>query len=180
MLENKIKGTPFNNFDTGGYYKWLFPDQKIFIDSRNINDELFNEYYSILKMQPGFRDKLDKYGIDIVIFFEPKLSRYPEIMKQQVTEFLLNNKDWALIYWDDLSMLFARNTPQNAELISKFEYKVFNPYTAVFNQKQFEANLGNYPIALDTEMKRKAATEPQGYFYSGMSDIVRKVMNNRK
>lgn len=55
MLENKIKGTPYNNFDTGGYYKWLFPDQKIFIDSRNINDEIFNEYYSILKMRPGFR-----------------------------------------------------------------------------------------------------------------------------
>jgi hypothetical protein len=180
MLENKIKGTPFNNFDTGGYYKWLFPDQKIFIDSRNINDEIFNEYYSILKMQPGFQNRLDKYGIDLVIFFEPRLSRFPNIMKQQVTEFLLNNKDWALVYWDDLSMLFAKKIPLHEELISKYEYKVFNPYTAVFNQKLFETNLGNYPMALENEMKRKSAAEPQGYFYLGMSDIVKKVMSIKK
>lgn len=180
MIENKIKGTPYNNFDTGGYYKWLFPDQKIFIDSRNINDEIFNEYYSILKMQPGFQNKLDKYGIDLVIFFEPKLSRYPNIMKQQVTEFLINNKDWALIYWDDLSMLFAKRVQKNEDLITRYDYKVFNPYTAVFKQKQFEADLLNYPIALENEMKRKSAEEPQGYFYLGMGDIVKKVKGSQR
>jgi hypothetical protein len=180
MLENKIKGRPYNNFDTGGYYKWLFPDQKIFIDSRNINDEIFNEYYSILKMQPGFQAKLDNYGIDLVIFFEPKLSRYPNIMKQQITEFLLNNKQWHLIYWDDLSMLFVKDTQQNSELISKYAYRVFNPYTAFFYQKQFESNISSDPMALESEMKRKSAAEPQGYFYLGMSDIVRKVMNAKK
>lgn len=176
MKDNGINGTVYNNFDTGGYYKWLFPDQKIFIDSRNINDEIFNEYYSILKMQPGFQGKLEKYGFDLVIFFEPKLSRYPNIMKQQVTEFLLNNKDWALIYWDDLSMLLAKRVQRNEELISKYGYKVFNPYNAVFKQKQFETDVLSYPIAMENEMKRKSAEEPQGYFFLGMSDIVRKVM----
>lgn len=180
MLENKIKGTPYNNFDTGGYYKWLFPDQKIFIDSRNINDEIFNEYYSILKMQPGFQQKLDRFGFDLVIFFEPRLSRFPNIMKQQVTEFLLNNKEWALVYWDDLSMLFAKRVKENEVLITKYEYKIFNPYTAVFKQKQFEADLVNYPIALENEMKRKSAEEPQGYFYLGMGDIVKKVKGSQK
>lgn len=101
-------------------------------------------------------------------------------MKQQVTEFLLNNKDWALVYWDDLSMLFAKKIPLHEGLISKYEYKVFNPYTAVFNQKLFETNLENYPLALENEMKRKLAAEPQGYFYLGMSDIVRKVTSNKK
>ena len=180
MKENNIKGTPFNNFDTGGYFKWEFPEQKIFIDSRNINDEIFSEYYSILRMQAGFQAKMDKYGIDQVIFFEPKLSRYPNILKQQITEYLLNNKNWSLVYWDDLSMLFVKNTPQNLDLISKFEYKVFNPYMAVFNQKQFEANILNSPANLEIEMKRKAVSEPQGYFYSGMNDIVRKVMNKKQ
>lgn len=176
MKDNGINGTVYNNFDTGGYFKWLFPEQKVFIDSRNINDEIFNEYYSILKMQPGFQGKLDKHGFDLVIFFEPKLSRYPNIMKQQVTEFLLNNKDWALIYWDDLSMLLAKRVQKNEELISKYGYKVFNPYNAVFKQKQFETDVLSYPIAMENEMKRKSEEEPQGYFFLGMSDIVRKVM----
>jgi hypothetical protein len=54
IRKTNIKGKPFNNFDTGGYFHWEFPEEKIFIDSRNINDEIFNEYFSILKNAAGF------------------------------------------------------------------------------------------------------------------------------
>ena len=174
-----VSGIPFNNFDTGGYMHWEFPEQKIFIDSRNISDEIFNEYFSILKMQPGFEAKLEKYSMDYAVFFEPKLSRYPNIMKQQITEYFFNSPKWALVYWDDLSMLFLKRTQQNSELISGNEYKIINPYTAVFNQKQFESNVKNFPVLADNEMKRKASEEPNGFYYLGINDIVRKVLLNK-
>ncbi len=180
LKDNNIKGTPFNNFDTGGYLLWEIPDQKILIDSRNINDEIFNEYISILKMQQGFDKKLEKYGVDYAIFFDPLLIRNPNILRQSITEYLIKNKDWHLVYWDDMSMLFLKNVPKNSEVISKYEYRVFNPYTAVFNQKEFEAGLRNFQSTAEKEIKRKAETEPGGYFYLGMNDIVNKVLRSKQ
>ena len=57
MKENNVNGVTFNNFETGGYQMWAFPGQKIFIDSRNLNDEIFKEYMSMLFMNQGFDKK---------------------------------------------------------------------------------------------------------------------------
>lgn len=179
MKENNIKGTPFNNFDTGGYLLWEIPEQKILIDSRNINDAIFSEYLSILRMQSGFEKKLENYGVDYAIFFDPLLIRNPNVLKQSITEYLFKNKDWHLVYWDDISFLFLKNVPQNSELISKYEYKVFNPYTAIFSQKEFEAGLKNFQATAENELRRKADSEPNGYFYQGMNDIVKNVLGRR-
>jgi len=174
--DNNIQGIPFNNFDTGGYMKWEKPDQKIFIDSRNLSDELYNEYNSILKMQPGFEAKLEKYGINQVIFFEPMLTRFPNTIKQNITEFLFHNKDWVLVYFDDLSFLFLKRTPENAEVINKYAYTVFNPYTALFNMPQFNSEVKNSPLAAQNEAKRKLVEEPNGYFFSGMNGMLKQIL----
>jgi len=176
IKENNIKGVPFNNFDTGGYLKWEIPEEKIFIDSRNLHDGLFNEYNSILKMQPGFENKLEKYGINQVMFFDPLLTRFPNVIKQNITEFLFRNKEWALVYFDDLSFLFLKRTPENADVINKYSYTVFNPYTALFNMPQFNADVKNSPIAAQNEAKRKLAEEPNGYFFSGMNAMLRQIL----
>ncbi len=179
MKENNIKGTPFNNFDTGGYLMWEIPEQKIFIDSRNINDKIFYEYMSILNMQADFKHKLDIYGIDYAYLFEPKLIRFPNILKQSITAYFLNDSSWALVYWDDVSMLFLKVLPKNSELISKYEYNVFNPFTALFNQPLFEMNVKNSPVIAKKEIERKANTEPEGYFFQGMNDIAQKVLQTK-
>ncbi len=179
MKDNNIKGTPFNNFDTGGYLKWEVPDQKIYIDSRNINDEIFFEYMSILNMQAGFAQKLDKYRIDYAYIFEPKLIRFPNILKQSVTAYLFSDTNWALVFWDDESMLFLKNVPKNSELISKYGYKVFNPFAALFNRPQFEKDIRDYPEIAKKEIERKAGTEPEGYFFQGMKDIAQRILQSK-
>ncbi|MDD1678654.1 MAG: hypothetical protein LUO93_05670 [Methanomicrobiales archaeon] len=179
IKENQITGTPFNNFDTGGYLAWEVNNQKIFIDSRNLNDELFDEYISILNMQPGYKEKLNKYGVDYAYLFEPRLIRFPQMMRQCVTEYLFNDNNWALVYWDDETMLFLKKIPGFTEVISKYEYKVFNPYTAIFDQKKFEQNIvNNYPEA-QKEIRRKVSTEPSGYFFQGMNDIAQRILRNK-
>ncbi len=179
IKDNNIKGTPFNNFDTGGYLKWEVPDQKIFIDSRNINDEIFFEYMSILNMQGDFSRKLDKYGTDYAYLFDSKLIRFPNILKQSVTAHFFSDTNWALVYWDDESMLFLKNVPKNSELISKYGYKVFNPFTAMFNRPQFEKDIRDFPAIAKTEIERKAGAEPRGYFFQGMNDIAQKILQNK-
>jgi hypothetical protein len=176
MKENNIKGRPYNHFGTGGGLVWNFPDQKNFLDSRNLNDRIFNEYNYIMTMKPGFEKKLDEYGVDYVIYLDPDLIRRPNELKRLVTAYFCRSKDWKLVFWDDKSMLFLKETPKFAELINKYEYKVFNPYTALFFQQEFEANIRNSPETARNEIKRKADTEPNGYLQKGMYDIAAKVL----
>lgn len=180
MKQNNIRGTPLNNFESGGLQIWSFPGQNTFIDSRNLNDEIFNEYMSILYMKPGFERKLEQYGMDYVVFFEPRLVKFPNAFKQVVTDYLFKNKNWKLVYWDDKSVLFLKDLPKYSEIISKYEYKVFIPYTAIFNKKEFEVKIKNSQETASNEIKRKADTEPQGYFYLGMKDMALKVLQNKQ
>lgn len=179
MKVNNVTGNTFNNYETGGYHIWTLAGQKNFIDSRNLNDEIFNEYISILSMNPGFESKLEHYGIDNIIYFEPRLVKYPNELKKYITAYLFKNEKWKLVFWDDRSMFFVRNIPKNAGLIKKYEYKIFNPFTALFYRQEFENNIKNSPQTAKDEIKRKADTEPQGYFYLGMNDIAVKILQGR-
>ena len=73
-------------------------------------------------------------------------------------------------------MLFLRNIPKFDEVIKKFEYKVFNPYTALFFAQEYESNIKNYPEIARTEIKRKSESEPNGFLFRGMNDIALKIL----
>ncbi len=176
MKENKISGTPYNHFGTGGYLVWNFPGEKNFIDSRNLNDEIFNEYNGIMMMQPGFEKKLEDRGVDYVIYLDPDLIRRPNELKNMVINYFSTNKKWKLLFWDDKSMLFVKDIPKFEDVISKYEYKVIRPYTAIFNKPDFENNVKLNPQAAKDELKRKADTEPKGYLFQNINKAALKVL----
>jgi len=177
MKQNNIKGRPYNHFGTGGGLVWFFPDQKNFLDSRNLNDRIFGEYNFIMAMKPGFEKKLDEFGVEYVIYLDPDLIRRPEELKRLVTAYFCRNADWKLVYWDDKSMLFLRNIPKYSDLINKFEYKVINPFNALFYRKDFEATVRNNTEIARNEMKRKSESEPNGYLFRSINEIALKVLN---
>jgi hypothetical protein len=164
IKENNITGRPFNHFDIGGYLTWVMQGEKNFIDSRNLNDEIYDEYNSIYFKYPGYEKKLDKYGVDYVIFYEPELTQNPGILTKNIVSYLSRNPDWKLVYWDDKSMLFLKNILKFSEIINNNEYKVLNPYIALFQAKEFEEILKSSPEQTKIEMSRKNNSEPNGYF----------------
>lgn len=176
IRENKISGTPYNHFGTGGYMVWNFPGERNFIDSRNLNDEIFNEYNSIMVMQPGFEKKLEERGVDYIVYLDPDLIRRPNDLKRLVTSYFSTNKNWKLVFWDDKSMLFVKDIPKFADVIAKSEYKVMHPYTALFNKVQFEASIRNNPDAARNEIKRKTDAEPQGYLFQTLNQAAQKIL----
>lgn len=176
MKQNDIKGTPYNHFGTGGYMVWNFPDQKNFIDSRNLNDDIFNEYNSIMSKAPGFEKKIDKYGFDYVIYLDPDLIRRPKDLQRVCVSYFARNPEWKLVFWDDKSMLFLKDIPKFSGVISKYEYKYFNPYTALFFDKEFKDNIKNNPELTKEEIERKSQTEPNGNLFLGMEQEVRGIL----
>ncbi len=176
MKENNIKGKPFNQFGTGGTLVWYFPDQKNFIDSRNLNDDIFNEYSRILSMQPGFEKKLDEYGVDYVIYLDPDLVRRPDEMKRLIINYLSRKPAWKLVFWDDKSLLFLRDEPKYSEIINKYEYKILNPFIYYENSQEVLNKAKNDRDETKLEVDRKSQSEPNGFIFQNMKQNLIKIL----
>ncbi len=167
MKENKINEIgerPFNHFGTGGFLIWNFPDSKNFIDSRNLNDSIFNEYNIILNKRPGFEKKFKDYNFDYIIYLAPDLIRMPQEMEQTIISYLSKvNNDWKLVFWDDKSFLYVKNIPKFQDIVNKYEYKYINQYNFYYQQNMIQKGLTEDREQLMKEIKRKTTEENQGF-----------------
>lgn len=166
MKENKITEIgekPLNHFGTGGYLIWNFPNAKNFIDSRNLNDNIFNEYNGLMGKRPGFEKKLNDYNIDYVMYLAPDLVRAPQEMQQTIISYLSQKSDeWKLVFWDDKSFLFVRNIPKFKEVVDKYEYKFVTPFNIVYQPQSVDKGFKNSLEEFKKEVNRQKALEPNG------------------
>lgn len=133
IQEQNIKG-PMFNLEEGGYFIWrLWPGEKVFFDGRN---EVYagaplDDYLSILKQNSGWRDLVDKkYDINyFVMWYRPPIDVYAN----NVAVSLMNEEGFKLVYWDDVSLILVRDTPENAGVIKKYGYEVINPFRDPLN-----------------------------------------------
>ncbi len=179
MKENNIpeKGEKvLNHFGTGGYLIWNFPDEKNFIDSRNLNDSIYYEYANIMGMAPGFDQKIQNYGVDYFIYLAPDLVRIPQEMQNTPISYFSQNDEWKLVFWDDKSFLFVKNTPQFADVISKYEYKYVTPYNFVYNNAKLQQGLESDKDRFKKEYERKLFEEPNGLIINNFKSQFGQIM----
>ena len=174
----EIGKRPFNHFGTGGSLVWNFPESKNFIDSRNLNDEIFNEYNGIISKRPGFDKKLEEHDIDYAIYLAPDLVRMPQEMENTIISYFSKSNDWKLIFWDDKSFLFVKDLPKFKELIDKCEYKYATPYNFMYRKGVLENSLLNDKDRLKKEINRKASEEPGGAFTKSLIQVYGNKINN--
>ncbi len=166
MRNNKIPEIgqkPLNHFGSGGFLVWNFPESKNFIDSRNLNDEIFNEYNTLIAKRPGFESKLKQYDFDYSLYLAPDLVRAPAEMEQTIISYFSKKpEDWKLVFWDDKSFLFLKNLPKFKEIIDKYEYKFVTPYNFGYQKQVLDNGFKNDPERVKAEIERKLAEEPNG------------------
>jgi hypothetical protein len=177
VKENNISGKAYNYFESGGILVWSIPGQKNFIDSRNLNDDIYFEYRSIMTKGAGFADKIEKYGFDFIIYVDPDLIRRPQTLQSNIISYFSDNPNWKLVYWDDRSFLFLKNEERYAELIKKYEYKILNLYDYVGNQQLFNSRVKSNPELAKYELERKFYSEPNGAIYQNMKNQITKILN---
>lgn len=148
MDKQNISGRVFNLFQWGGYIIWRdFPKRTVFVDGRGYLTEDLLEKTITARNNRAFLDELQKtYG------FESILVNYPEgeNMKQDI---FLSHKDWALVYWDDYSLLFLKRGEQYGGIINNDEYRFVNP-EGDFNKIKSVMHDENYTQGLIKELKR--------------------------
>lgn len=181
MREHKIPETgqrPLNHFGSGGYLVWNFPESKNFIDSRNLNDEIFSEYNTLIAKRPGFENKLKQYDFDYSIYLAPDLVRAPAEMEQTIISYFSKKQDdWKLVFWDDKSFLFLKNLPKFKEIIDKYEYKYVTPYNFGYQKQSIENGMKNDPERVKSEINRKLSTESNGVIINTIQNSLTSKLN---
>lgn len=174
MKENNIPALgqkPLNHFGSGGFLVWNFPESKNFIDSRNLNDEIFNEYNSLISKKPGFENKLKSYDFDYSLYLAPDLVRAPKEMEQTIISYFSKHPDeWKLVFWDDKSFLFIKNLPKFKEVIDKYEYKYLSPYNFLYQKSVMDKAVIDDSEQFKKELNRKLSEEPTGLIINKINE----------
>ena len=181
MKETKITEKSdkiFNHFGTGGFFIWNFPGKQNFIDSRNLNDDIFYKYNKLIAKRPGFEQKLDEYGIEYSIYLAPDLVRAPQEMEQTIISYFSKHKDWKLIFWDDKSFLFVKNIPKFNDMITKYSYDYITPYNVIYQKNMIEKGITENKAKVKEELNRKNSEEPNGVIINTVNKQYSNKINN--
>jgi hypothetical protein len=123
LLAHRITAPMFNSYEYGGYLMWrLWPQERVFIDGRALNESVFQDYARILYNHDETGGKsapqlLDKYGVQAIVMngFEYVTGNLyklaPALADPQQTE-------WRLVYSDPQAMVFLRHPPPDVQPLS--------------------------------------------------------------
>jgi hypothetical protein len=146
FIETKgIQGPFFNDYGFGGYWIWRFHKKpSAFIDGRYPTVEGYVELWDAVRRAQagppsGWNRFLESYGVRAAILpYPPQTPQSPSIF-----EAYFPRSRWALVYWDDLCLVFAKRAPVNQRVIQECEFKSFFPDVglAKFSRQVREINL---------------------------------------
>ena len=125
MDRGNITGKIFNKPEWGQYVVWRdFPKRTVFVDGRfGLPLDLLQKMRVAGRVPSALDDLHEKYG------FESVLLGYPEDTAETnyTVDAVLRNPGWALVYWDDVSLLYLKKGGIYDSLIKRDEYKYIKP-----------------------------------------------------
>ncbi|HUX35643.1 MAG TPA: hypothetical protein VMV71_01260 [Candidatus Paceibacterota bacterium] len=130
IKNNNLRGPLFNLYNEGCYLIFrLWPEDKVFIDGRSevYRGQPIIDFFTIFGMHTGWEKLMnEKYGINYFFFdsyYNPGIRKFVEPLVDELIK-----KNFHLVYWDDLTIILVRDTPENKALIDKYGLKYVNPY----------------------------------------------------
>jgi hypothetical protein len=159
LKENRIAGNMFNAYVWGGYLMWsLYPDYRVFVDGRGLIPEVFFQEVRVLEASqkpvegiPEWKAILNAYNVDFIVTFS--VGNFTGRLVPLIPA-LLNDPGWHLIYMDNISLIFMRDSVENQEMISRYSF----PKEWLWNE-----------VAVEAALKAHDATN-RGNYYETMGD----------
>lgn len=116
-----LKGPIFSNYDIGGYLIYhLQGREKVFVDNRQeaFPQDFFRKVYIPMQEDPAvWKDLLKKYGFNVVYFYRRDITPWGQ-------PFLIDrvrDAQWAPVFVDDYTIIFARRGSVDQGVIDRFE-----------------------------------------------------------
>ncbi len=118
LQSHPVSGNLWNTYEYGGYLIWrLWPQQKVFIDGRALNESVYQDYQKIL-YSPERDALLSKYAAGTIVlngFEYGSGTLYPIVLALGNPA----NTDWKLVYEDAQALVFMRQVPAGVQEIPK-------------------------------------------------------------
>jgi tetratricopeptide (TPR) repeat protein len=125
-----VGGRLFNAFHFGGYIGWRdFPRRAPIIDGRGFAAPRLLEEIHFARVHPEHLERLR-----VLFGLEAAVMDYPSYSGDAVEEVLgpdadaaLTSPSWALVYWDDVALVYLRRGGRYAAVIERDEYRYVKP-----------------------------------------------------
>lgn len=155
IQSSPLKPQLFNDYNSGGYLIYrLRKPWKAFIDGRVdiYGPKGVERYTRMMAGKDDWEKSFSKYNINTVMLDYLTISRLPYLERQ-----LWESPEWALVYWDDLSLIYVREETIPEEFIKQHAYKQINPtWPASEVTKAISANTD----AANAELQRTIRDNP--------------------
>lgn len=103
LMRQSINGNMFNSDEFGDYLIYRgFPSYKVFIDGRldMYGSDRLREYNRVVHFEKGWESVLEKYRVSWILFET----------ESGFTRYLLQDKEWALVYSDPVASIFVKKS----------------------------------------------------------------------
>jgi hypothetical protein len=103
IREQTPPGLMFNSYNWGGYILYALPEYPVFVDGRTdlYGDALLTTYLRTALANPGWRDMLDEYAVNLVLV---------ETGSRLALE-LAEEAGWRQMHEDELASIYTREAP---------------------------------------------------------------------
>jgi len=173
----KLPGPYYNDYPFGSYWLWRFKgDPGAFIDGRLGNvegyDEVLDQILAAQRTAELWNALMDRYGISTAMV------RYPFPSHSHETSLFRRyfpRQRWALVYWDDLGLVFVRRLPANRDLIARHEFKVVEPDATLESVSDILAADPSLRLGWVPELQRNLLAHPASRRTRQWLDAITKV-----
>jgi tetratricopeptide (TPR) repeat protein len=112
---NNLPGNLFNDYSIGTYLNWrLFPARKTFIDGHTYTPDRLAYYRQVMAGSVPYQQVVDQYHVNVFILSHKSSEARDLIAK------LYRDEHWALVYFDEVAVVFLKTTTENEALIARY------------------------------------------------------------
>ena len=97
----------------------MWPDEKVFVDGRPeaYGQEFFDKIYKPMQEDPAIWAKLsEQYNVNYILFAYTDITPWAQTFLNRISK----DKNWPMVYLDNNSVIFLKNTPINKAIIAKY------------------------------------------------------------
>ena len=131
VVDNKISGPVFNNFDAGSFLEYRIWPEKAFIDGRPeaFPANFFSRVYIPMQEKPEvWEKKAEEYDFNYIFFSHTDQTPWGQVFLKNISQ----NKKWTMVYLNDRVVIYLKNNEKNQEIIDKFELTPKNAVLKTF------------------------------------------------
>lgn len=125
----KVTPNLYHSFTFGAYAVWYLREYNLFGDTRETPFKHLDELYLGAYHSPEVsRSIYEKYNVNAIWVAVPKKTEFIQGkgFRDIISEYN-PVEQWALVYFDNLSVIVVKRIPEHASLIAEHEYRILKP-----------------------------------------------------